>query len=366
MSDLANLHICLIAGTLGQGGAEQQLFYIARALRDSGASVQLLSLTRGEYWEERIRQLGVPVTWVGEHGGKAVRARRIIKMLRDNPPDVVQSQHFYTNLYAVVAARVLGCREVGAMRSDCLSEVQASGAVLGRLSLRVPRTIAANSQAAIRNAIKLGVPSGRLQLLNNVVDTDRYRPTNGRRKIGGPVHLIAVGRLDRPKRFDRFLAIMARLRKLTATRIKATIIGEGSLRTVLERQAAELGLLDGLVEFRGAVSDMPAVYQEADILVLTSDYEGTPNVALEAMASGLALVATRVGGVQEVVRHEQTGCLVDADGDGEPLVSQVLRLIHDEQSRIEMGRRARAYVSANHSPERLPSALRSVYEVALS
>ena len=365
MSDLANLHICLIAGTLGQGGAEQQLFYIARALRGSGTSVQLLSLTKGEYWEERIRQLGVPVTWVGEHGGKAVRARRIIKMLRDNPPDVVQSQHFYTNLYAVVAARVLGCREVGAMRSDCVSEVQASGAVLGRLSLRVPRTIAANSQAAIRNAIKLGVPSGRLQLLNNVVDTDRYRPTNGR-KTGGPVHLIAVGRLDRPKRIDRFLAIMARLRKLTATRIKATIVGDGPLRTVLERQAAELGLLDGLVEFRGAVSDMPAVYREADILVLTSDYEGTPNVALEAMASGLALVATRVGGVQEVVRHEQTGFLVDAGGDGEPLVSQVLRLINDEDSRIEMGRRARAYVSANYSPERLPSALRNVYEVALS
>jgi glycosyltransferase involved in cell wall biosynthesis len=251
------------------------------------------------------------------------------------------------------------------MRSDCISEVQASGALLGRLSLRVPRTIAANSQAAIRNAISLGVPSGRLQLLSNVVDTDRYTPADAR-KAGGPVHLIAVGRLDRPKRFDRFLTILARLRTLTATKIKATIVGEGALRAVLERQAGELGLLDGLVEFRGSVSDMAAVYREADILVLTSDYEGTPNVALEAMASGLALVATRVGGVQEFVRHEQTGCLVDAGTDATPLVSQVLRLINDEHMRIEMGHRARAYVFANHSPERLPSALRNVYEVALS
>ena len=132
------------------------------------------------------------------------------------------------------------------MRSDCVSEVRDSGAVLGRLSLRVPRTIAANSQAAIRNAIRLGVPSGRLHLLNNVVDTDRFAPTIAR-KPGGPVHLIAVGRLDRPKRFDRFLTILSRLRNLTATKIKATIVGEGSLRTTLERQAAELGLLDGLV-----------------------------------------------------------------------------------------------------------------------
>jgi glycosyltransferase involved in cell wall biosynthesis len=364
MSDLANLHICLIAGTLGQGGAEQQLFYIARALHGSGASVRLLSLTKGEYWEERIRQLGVPVTWVGEHGGKGARIRHIIKTLRGNAPDVVQSQHFYTNLYAVVAARVLGCREVGAMRSDCVSEVRASGAVLGRLSLRAPRTIAANSQAAIRNAIRLGVPSSRLHLLHNVVDTNRFTPAGSRKR--GPVHLIAVGRLDRPKRFDRFLTILARLRNLTATKIKATIVGEGSLRTVLERQAADLGLLDGLVEFRGSVSDMAAVYREADILVLTSDYEGTPNVALEAMASGLALVAPRVGGIQEVVRHEETGCLVAAGSDSAPLVSQVLRLINDEPSRVEMGRRARAYVSANYSPERLPGELRNVYEVALS
>jgi glycosyltransferase involved in cell wall biosynthesis len=364
MSNLANLRICLIAGTLGQGGAERQLFYIARALKESGAAVRLLSLTKGEYWEERIRQLGVPVTWVGKHGAKARRIGCIIKTLRDNPPDVVQSQHFYTNLYAVAAARVLGCREVGAMRNDCVSEVRASGAVLGRLSLRAPRTIAANSRAAIRYAIEEGVPSSRLHLLRNVVDTNRFMPATTQRQ-GGPVHLIAVGRLEQQKRMDRFLSVLARLRTLTTTPIRATIIGEGSLRTALEGQAAELGLLGGVVEFRGAVSDMAAVYRLADILVLTSDHEGTPNVALEAMASGLAVVATNVGGMPEVVCHQRTGFLAEAE-DEASIASYVLELINDPGLRARIGRSARDYVWSDHSPERLPKALRDVYEVALS
>jgi glycosyltransferase involved in cell wall biosynthesis len=364
MSDLSNLRICLIAGTLGQGGAERQLFYIARALRENGATVQLLSLTRGEYWEERIRVLGVPVTWVGEHGAKARRVACIIKMLRRNPPDVVQSQHFYTNLYAVAAARVLGCSEVGAMRNDCMSEVRASGMVLGRLSLRAPRTLAANSRAAIRYAIEAGVPSSRLHLLPNVVDTNRFNPAASRAE-SGPVHLILVGRLEKQKRVDRFLSVLARLQKLSTSPVRATIVGEGSLRTALERQAADLGLLGKLVEFRGAVSDMAAVYGEADILVLTSDHEGTPNVALEAMASGLAVVATRVGGVQEVLESGETGYLVDArDEDG---MARILAdLISNPDLRRRIGQRATRFVRLHHSPAMLSTQLRQIYSAAAS
>ena len=364
MFDLERLHICLIAGTLGQGGAERQLFYIVRALRDNGATVELLSLTSGEYWEERIRQLGVPVRWVGKHPGKARRIGSIIKILRSNPPDVVQSQHFYTNLYTVAAARLLGCREVGAMRNDCVSEVEATGAVLGRLSLRMPRTIAANSKIAIRNAINLGVPATRLLLLGNVVDTLRFRPAPVR-KQGRPVHLISVGRLEEQKRIDRFLSVLARLRTMTSIQIKATILGEGSLRAALEAQAADLGLLGGIVEFRGAVSDIAAEYRKADILVLTSDYEGTPNVALEAMASGLAVVAARVGGIPDILSCEKTGFLIDSS-DLTAMAITLLTLINDPTLRAKIGSSAREYVLANHSPEQLPKALSGVYEVATS
>lgn len=363
MFDLGKLDVCFIAGTLGQGGAERQLFYITKSLKQSGARISLLCLTKGEFWENKIRALGVPIIWVGQRGAKASRLSRIIKVLREQRFQVVQSQHFYTNLYAATAARMLGMREIGAMRNNAVSEVQANGAVLGRLSLRLPRVIAANSQTAIDNAITMGVPASRLYFLPNVVDTDQFSPRA--RGADTTIRLITVGRLTEQKRLDRFLSIVANLRRWSAAKIKATIVGEGPLRGQLERRADDLGLLGGGVEFRGAVSDMTALYQEADILVLTSDWEGTPNVLLEAMASGLPVVATRVGGVPEIVRHGETGFLSDAQ-DESSLENWVLKLITAPALRKEMASRAREYVLKNHSPLGLPERLERLYKSVLS
>src|SRR5688572_14190454 len=69
----SGLRICLLAGTLGQGGAERQLYYIVKVLRNEGVEVRVLSLTRTEYWEQHIRDLGVPVVWVGERTARFAR-----------------------------------------------------------------------------------------------------------------------------------------------------------------------------------------------------------------------------------------------------------------------------------------------------
>src|SRR2546421_4020664 len=108
MRDLERIRICFIAGTLGQGGAERQLFYTLKALRQRGTDVSLLSLSSGEHWEQPIRDLGINIKWVGKVGSRAWRLGRIVSALRMKPPHIIQSQHFYANLYAVAAARVLG------------------------------------------------------------------------------------------------------------------------------------------------------------------------------------------------------------------------------------------------------------------
>lgn len=362
MFDLSKLDICFIAGTLGAGGAERQLFYIIKTLKENCARVRLLCLTRGEFWEERISRLGVEITWVGQHASKALRLAEIIKTLNKHQPQIAQSQHFYTNIYAALAARALGIREIGAMRSNGTSEVRANGAILGRLSLRLPRFIAANSRVAIDNAATLGVATARLHLLPNVVDTEQFKPAE--RPAKDHIRLITVGRLGPEKRVDRFLTMLDRLRKQSRIEVKATIVGDGPLRQSLEQRAADLGLLPGAVEFRGAVSNMAAAYQEADILVLTSDWEGTPNVVLEAMASGLPVVATRVGGVPEVVQHRETGYLSEAH-DEEAISEHALDLVNNPVLRNEMGRRARQYVVVNHSPLGLPNHLGRLYEAVL-
>lgn len=357
-------NIAFIAGTLGQGGSERQLFYILSALRQRQVAVRLLCLTEHEFWGDRIRNLGVPVCCVGQSGSRLVRLWRIVSELRKDCPAVVQSQHFYTNLYAGLSACVLGLRGVGAVRSDVLSEVRNNGRLFGNLSLRLPRVLVANSRAALSNLERLRVGRSRVRYLQNVVDTEHFKPTpRGARREA--VHLLAIGRLVEEKRLDCFLRVVARVRDSARIRLHAVIVGDGPLHSRLEQQARDLGLLPGVVEFRGGVEDPASAYREADVLALTSGHEGTPNVVLEAMASGLPVVCFSVGDVPELVRNGITGfSLAPENEDG--MADALLKLVSDPQLRIEVGMRARDFVVANHRLELLPKLLDDLYHSMLA
>ncbi|MGO8697821.1 MAG: glycosyltransferase family 4 protein [Limisphaerales bacterium] len=363
MTDLSHIRICFLAGTLSQGGAERQLFFILRALRQSGAAPVLLCLTQGEFWENPIKNLGVQVTFVGQPKRKLMRLFRIMSELRKHPFQIVQSQHCYTSAYVGAAARLLGLRGIGALRTDGFTEVQGNGLIGGWLTLHAPTVIAANSRAAIQYAMENGVDLARLFFLKNVVDTEQWKTSSAHAE--NSIHLITVGRLVQQKRLDLFLSMLARLRKTTNRDVKGTIVGVGPLKEPLQKQAEALGLVPSAVEFRGAVSDMAPLYREADICVLTSDYEGTPNVLLEAMASGLPVVATKVGGVPEILQQGENGFMVPP-GDEESLYAALARLISDSQQRTQMGKNARAYVEQNHSVDGLPATLTGLYRLACS
>src|SRR5690349_9025193 len=143
MQNLCSLKLCFLAGTLGKGGAERQLFYMLQALCQAGARPHLLSLDRDGFWEGTIKGLGVRVTHV-EAASRCRRLLRIMRELRKDRPDILQSQHFFTNAYVGVAARILQLNGIGAMRSDGASEVNGSGPVGGWMSLHLPATLAAN------------------------------------------------------------------------------------------------------------------------------------------------------------------------------------------------------------------------------
>jgi glycosyltransferase involved in cell wall biosynthesis len=359
--DLAHLNITFLAGTLGLGGAERQLFYNVKALRESGATVRVLSLTRGEYWEHRLTEIGASVQWIGQSPSRVNRLAALVARLRRDRPVLLQSQHFFTNLYAAAAARVLGLREIGAIRNDAYSEIDFTGR-LGSWCLRAPRMLAANSARGMQNAIALGVPARRVRMLPNVIDTDQFRPGPSLNRDG--VHLLTVG-MRQEKRIDRFLRLVDALRSRSGLPLRATIVGDGAERPKYEQLAGELGLLPHIVSFTGSMATTAELYQSADVFVLTSDFEGTPNVLLEAMASGLPVVAYRTGGIPEVVRHDDTGFIGDFD-DEEGLAPHVQRLIDSPHLRAQMGKRARAWVERNYALDRLPGILARFYGEAVA
>jgi len=366
MSGLSQLKLCFLAGTLEHGGAERQLFYMLQALRQAGAGLRVLSLEQGEFWEEKIKALDIPVTWVGENSLRVKRLFRILAEVRKDPPDVLQSQHFYANAYAGLVAKRLGIGGIGALRSNGRVEVSESGPLGGWLNLHGAGLIAANSRNAMRYALDQGIPAARLFFLPNVVDTDWFQPPE--QVPQAPVTLITVGRLVKEKRLDRFIAILDGLRRGHHLNVRGLIVGPGcqdeDLRPELEDQARQLGLFPDFISFPGSVADTRRLYHESAICVLTSDYEGTPNVLLEAMASGLPVVASNVGGVPEIVRHGRNGFLHEPKDVG-VFTETLAGLVKNSGLRAEMGRRARTFVQEHHSLQRLPTYLEQLYQLAL-
>jgi glycosyltransferase involved in cell wall biosynthesis len=174
--------------------------------------------------------------------------------------------------------------------------------------------------------------------------------------------ISAVGRLSTEKRFDLYLETCAALaERLPAARF--LLVGGGKQEAVLKEQAERLNLAGRLV-FTGLTRDMAAVYAATDLLMLTSDTEGTPHVLLEAMGSDIPIVATAVGGIPEFVTSEEQGLLVPP-GDRDALVTAAQR-IHDDpalRARLVAGGRT---VADQFTVGRMVAGVEQVYERALS
>lgn len=300
--------------------------------------------------------LGISVDWVGSSKNKFARLISIIGNLRRNPVDVIQSAHFYTNIYAALAGRALGVTSIGAIRNDLTSEISANG-VFGRWNLKLPKRLIANSQLAVDRAIAARIDPSRIYLVRNAVDLN----CKGRHVTDGTgVTLLFAGRLVPQKRPELFIELASELVGMhPRSKLKFIIAGDGPQRASLEQKAREKGLGENEVSFRGEEASMSGVFQQSDILVLTSKHEGTPNVVLEAMANGLAVVASRVGGVSEIV-DEDRGLVVDPH-DFSELLEATSTLIADQGRRYKMGINGRTYVGRNHSITSLQRELTGVY-----
>ncbi len=142
------------------------------------------------------------------------------------------------------------------------------------------------------------------------------------------------------------------------------IVGDGERRTELEAMAADLGIADRTL-FLGWRSDLVRVYADLDVVVLCSLNEGSPVALIEALAAGRPVVATDVGGVGDVVRHEETGLLV-LPKDSAGLAAAVIRLLKDRQLAMALGSSGRRSVYPQHSSARLVKDVSSLYEEVLA
>ena len=146
--------------------------------------------------------------------------------------------------------------------------------------------------------------------------------------------------------------------------VKFIIIGDGEMRGELERYAEGLGIKD-IIEFRGWVKDLKAIYEELDIVALTSLNEGTPVSLIEAMAAARPVIATDVGGVKDIVKDGASGYIVESGNVGE-FTKKLTELIKDPEKRRKLGEYGRSIVKNRFSKERLIKDTERLYNTILS
>jgi glycogen synthase len=198
------------------------------------------------------------------------------------------------------------------------------------------RTVCSEELARLGNAID---PQTSFIVIPNGVETDRFKPVD--RPDNPKVKILFIGRLIPRKGFQRVIKALPEVRKLAQRPFEIEVVGTGTYQVELDRVAEELGVAD-LIRYVGSVSydRLEKSYQDADIFVLTSLSEGMPSVILEAMGCGLPIIASDVGGNNEIVKEGENGFLIQGD-DSSTLAQQLALLINNPAERKRMGEYSR-------------------------
>jgi L-malate glycosyltransferase len=212
-----------------------------------------------------------------------------------------------------------------------------------------------------------GVPRDRIIVCHNSVSAPPAVSEESKRAlkerldvVNGEQVVLAVGRLSREKGHRDLVDAISKLRELNpALQFKLVIVGEGPERDSLERAVNQKGLNASFI-FIGQVEDISPYYAIADVLALPSHSEGSPNVLLEAMAAGLPVIATAVGGVPEIANEENA--LLVALGDSDSFAQALNRLLTDTDLARKLGRAAAMHVAEEFSPAAYVRCLLRVYQ----
>ena len=325
----------------------------------------------GREFRSRIRRDDVEVVSIDKQPGKDPAAYlRMWRTLRRLRPAIVHTRNLGTvdmqwvALVAGVPQRVHG--EHGWEAADPAGINPRSLRIRRACRPLVHRYVPMSRDLANWLQSAVHVPASRIRQAYSGVDTGRFRPATAPELAARAVGIFRIGTIGRLDPVKNHAALLRAARSILDLRtdrapaIRLTIVGDGPQRAPLEALARELGL-DDLVEFTGTRDDTAELMRSFDMFVLPSMNEGISNTILEAMASGLPVLAARVGGNAELVLPEETGLLYDpADENG--LTSGLLRYLGQPALRASHGRAGRERVLAKFSLDSMIQRYLDIYD----
>jgi len=352
------------------GGAERQLLALAKGLSRQRFQPFIAVLRPGGALEAEAKEAGIEIA-VFPRGGRfdLSPVAALAKLLSRRRVRIVHSFLFLDALYARLAAGLAGTSvRIASLRGVDYAP-RSIHAYLDRFLALSTTCLVTNSFWIRRQAKEWGFRRVRTETIPNGVDAARFvgKDRFALRKeleIEPSAFVVGiVGRLSPEKDHATFLRCAAEVAK-ACPRACFVVVGDGPERERIERATAYLGL-EGVVRMTGWREDIADVMPAFNVLALTSRSESFPNVILEAMAAGVPVVATRVGGVPEIVEDGRTGLLRAAEDD-RGLAREVLRLESDAALRTRIVETAYNVVREEYSIERMVRRYEGLYRELLS
>lgn len=360
--------ILLLGDTLNLGGTEGQFVEVATGLDRSRWNVHVSCLRAEGPLRPRLEAVGIRAWSCGRGPFRSPRFLTavwgLVRYVHARRIRLVHSFDFYSNVLGIPAARLAGVRAVIASHRDLGDIRPPFHQRVHRAVLRMANHVLVNAEAVAERLRVYPTLAPRVVVIPNGVDLSRFSPGPGqpRRRAEG-VLVGAIANLRPEKGVERLIRAAALVR---ARRPEARFVvwGEGPLRADLELLVRRLGL-DGVVELPGWTAEPEAALRALNIFVLPTLSEACSNVLLEAMATELPVVATRVGGNPALVVDEITGLLVPP-GDPVALAKAILRLIEEPVLAGRLAAQARDHVRGAFGIGPMLARIEGLYDRALA
>lgn len=359
----------------GTGGGPEKTILLSAAMANRDrvqVTVCYLRDRRDEVFaiHERAASTGVDYVEVPERHSFDPKAWTQLKtLIAQRNIDLLHAHDYKTDLLALLLSRATGVRALATVHGwtghstrERICYYPADKRVLARF----PRLIAVSSDIK-RELVEHGAHPSRVTTVLNAIDhrqfhRDPARVANARAMVGLEPHHIAVGavgRLEPQKRFDLLIDAFAALRS-KRPELRLIIAGDGSLRRALEQQRDDRGLTDEVI-FTGQVIDIIPLHHAFDLFAQSSDYEGTSNAVLEAMAMETPVVATEAGGTAELVHDGVHGRIIPI-GRSDRLMHAIDAALLDPAATRRMVMRARRRVEGDLTFEARVRRVEDIYQ----
>jgi glycosyltransferase involved in cell wall biosynthesis len=340
------------------GGTERQMIELVRRLDRARWQVHVACFHRTGAWLSRVAE-AAPIVEFPVRSFRRTATFGLMKQFahwcRGLGVAVVHTTHLPSNIFGLPAAALAGVPARIGNRREVNPGKSAAELTAQRAAYACAHRIVANCQAAADRLTNVeGVPAHKVSVIPNGVTIDAPDTAERRR----PRRVVTIANLRPEKGLDVLLRAAALVARTFAD-ARFELVGAGPERDSLEALSHELGLRE-VVSFAGHREDVAARLAAADVCVHPSRSEAFPNAVLEAMAAGLPVIASGVGGVLELIRDGRTGLVVPA-GDHESLARAICRVMDDPSLARSLGESARTDVSSTYSFDRMTAAFENVY-----